>query len=125
MLLYHLDVVCKATLFIPVIILLCVAYTYSANLRRKSDDPKKRDYHPFAILLAPITLPLFLFSGIFLFMLWALIYGLFLVVFAVLLVAIRKPFLFQWWHKFATAIGDPLLKANTRLIRMAFEPLSA
>ena len=125
MLLYHLDAVCKVTLLIPVIILACVAYTYRANLRRNSDDPKKRDYHPFAVWLAPITLPLFLSSGILLFVLRALLYGLFVMIFVVLLVAVRKPILFELWHKFATAIGDPLLKANTRLIRMAFEPLSA
>ena len=125
MLLYHLDVVCKATLLIPVIILACAAYTYMANLRRKSDDPKKYDYHPFAIWLAPITIPLFLSFGIFVFVLRAFLYGLFLIVFVVLLVALRKPILFELWHKFATAIGDPLLKANTRLIRIAFEPLRA
>jgi hypothetical protein len=102
-----------------------VAYTYSANLRRNSDNPKKRDYHPFAIWMAPITLPLFLSGGILLFVLRALLYAVFLIVFVILLIAIRKPFLFQLWHKFATAIGDPLLKANTRLINMAFEPLRA
>jgi hypothetical protein len=123
MLLYHLDVICKVTLFIPLIILVCVVYTYSANLRRQSDDPKKRGYHPFAIWLAPITFPFFITSGILFFVFRALVHGLFLIIFVVLLVAVRKPILFQLWHKFATAIGDPLLKANTRLINMAFEPL--
>jgi len=125
MLLYHLDLLCKGALLIPAILLVCAAYTYVANLRRRSDDPKRRDYHPFAILLAPITFPLFLTFGILFFVFRALVHGLFLIAFAVLLVAVRKPILFQLWHGFATSIGDPLLKFNTRLIRMAFEPLSA
>ena len=122
MLLYHIEFLCKSTLILLLIILACVAYTYIMNLQRKADDPKKQDYHPFAILLAPVTSPLFLTLGFFLFMLRALLFVAFLVIFTVLLVALRKPFLFDWWHKFATKIGDPLLKANTYLIKLAFSP---
>jgi len=125
MLLYHLGEVCKCAIIVPVLVFICAAYTYVANLRRNSDDPKKYNYHPIAIVLAPISVPLFLSFGIFLFALRALLYGLFLMVFVVLLAAVRKPILFQLWHRFATTIGDPLLKANTRVIRMAFEPFGA
>lgn len=120
MLFYHLGEVCKGILVIPSIIFVCVVYTYFVNLRRKTDDPKKREYHPFAILLAPVTVPLLLSFAAFVFILRALLFMGFLVIFTVLLIGLRKPFLFDWWHKFATKIGDPLLKINTRLIKLAF-----
>jgi hypothetical protein len=120
MLLYHIDVICKGILIIPLIILACAAYTYVVNLRRKADDPKKRDYHPVAILLAPFTFIFFISLWLLVLILRALLFGGFLIVFTILLVALRKPFLFEWWHKFATNVGDPLLKINTRLIKLAF-----
>ena len=123
MLFYHLDVVCIGVLLIPAVILLCAAYTFVANLSRDAEDPKKYQYNPFSILLAPISIPLFISLGIFLFVLRAILFLGFLIVFVALLITFRKPFIFELWHKFATAIGDPLLKANTRLIQMAFEPL--
>ncbi|MEO8356176.1 MAG: hypothetical protein ABI621_09695 [Chloroflexota bacterium] len=120
MLLYHLDDIGNCTLAFLSFILVCVAYTYVVNIRRQSDDPKKREYHPLAIILAPCTFLLFLSLGIFVFFLRALLFAGFLVVFTVLLVGLRKPFLFIWWDTFATKIGDPLLKINTELIKMAF-----
>jgi len=112
--------ICKGTLVVPLIVLVCVIYTYFVNLQRKADDPKKREYHPFAILLAPFTFILFLSLGIFVLILRALLFAGFLIIFTTLLIGLRKPFLFEWWHKFAIKIGDPLLKFNTQLIRMAF-----
>jgi len=120
MLLYHFDDLCKGTFILLLIILACVAYTYMANLRRQTDDPKKREYHPFAIILAPFTFFLFLSLGIFVLVLRALLFAGFLGVFTIFLIGLRKPVLFVWWDMFATKIGDPLLKINTRLIKMAF-----
>jgi hypothetical protein len=120
MLLYHVDVICKGILIIPLIIFACAAYTYVVNVHRKADDPKKRDYHPFAIILAPFTFIFFLSLGVLVLIFRALLFGAFLIVFTILLIALRKPFLFEWWHKFATKVGDPLLKVNTRLIKLAF-----
>lgn len=120
MLFYYLDSICKGALAIVFIIILCVTYTFVANLYRDAKDPKKRDYHPLAIILAPLSLPLFLTLGIIVFVLRAVLFAGFISVFALLLIAVRKPFLFEWWHKFATKIGDPLLKLNTYLIRAAF-----
>ena len=120
MLFFHLGEICKGTLVVPLIVLICVLYTYFVNLQRKADDPQKRDYHPFAVILAPFTFILFLSLGIFVLILRALLFASFLIVFTILLIGLRKPFLFEWWHKFATKIGDPLLKFNTQLIRIAF-----
>jgi hypothetical protein len=112
-----------ACIFVPYFaVLSCAGYAYAVNRRRSEDDPKKQEYHPWAILLVPITFPIFLTLGFFVFVLRAILFAVFLVVFSVLLVALRKPFLFIWWDKFATRIGEPLLKANTYLIKMAFGP---
>ena len=118
MLFYHFDIVCKSVLGLLLVIIACVAYTYAVNLRRESVDPKKRRYHPLAIILAPITLPLLVMLIVFLFILRALLFIGFLGIFTVLLIGIRKPFLFVLWDKFATRIGDPLLRLNTHLIKV-------
>lgn len=124
MLLYHMgaiaDGICKGVLGILAIVFICTGYTYMVNLGRKSDDPKKRAYHPFAVILAPFTFVLFISLGILVLILRALLFGGFLVIFTVLLIGLRKPFLFDWWHRFATKIGDPLLRFNTELIKVAF-----
>jgi ABC-type multidrug transport system permease subunit len=120
MLLYNLKTTCNSTLVLLLIIFVCAGYTYAVNLRRGADDPKKREYHPLAIIAAPFTVLLFLSLGILVFVLRALLFAGFLVIFAILLIGLRKPFLFVLWDRFATKIGDPLLKVNTRLIRMAF-----
>ncbi|HEY6010453.1 MAG TPA: hypothetical protein VIX18_03200 [Nitrospirota bacterium] len=93
------------------------AYTYSVNLRRTTDDPKKGEYHPWAIVLAPVTLFILVGGGALLFLATALFYASVFIVFPILLVAIRKPFLLVWLHKLATRIGDPLLKVNSSLIK--------
>ena len=122
MLFYHFDLICNGVLVILLIVLACVIHTYLVNLRRKADDPKKREYHPLAILLWPLTFGIFLalwMSAIFIFVLRALLFAGFLFIFTVLLVARRKPFIFTLWDKFATKIGDPLLEIGTHLTSMA------
>lgn len=100
-----------------------MGYAYRINARRTADDPKKRDYQPGAILLALLTWPILIFASISLFILRALFYGVFLILFAFALVAIRKPFLLMWLNKVFSSIGDKLLIANTFLIRLAFGEL--
>ena len=97
-------------------------YAYRVNAKRPADDPKKRDFHPFAIFLAPITLPLFVFGFISLFLLKAILYGIFLVLLTLALVVVRKPFIFIWLDKIATKIGNMLLEANTQLIKLLLGP---
>ena len=102
------------------LIFACAGYAYHVNAKRPSDDPKKKDFHPGAIFLAPFTWPFFLFAFIFIFVLRVLVYGLFLILFTIALIAIRKPFLFIWLDSIATHIGNKLLEANTFLIRIVF-----
>ena len=120
MLLYHLDSIWKCTLLLMLFIFACAGYAYRINAKRTAEDPKKRDFHPVAIFLAPFTWPFFLFAFLFIFVLRVLVYGLFLILFTIALVAIRKPFLFIWLDSIATYIGNKLLEANTFLIRIVF-----
>jgi len=47
-------------------------------------------------------------------------YGLFLILFAIALVVVRKPFVLQWLDRVFTGIGNKLLWANTFLIKVVF-----
>ncbi|MGE5375416.1 MAG: hypothetical protein ACM3XO_10195 [Bacteroidota bacterium] len=99
------------------LILVIAGYTFIVNSRRSADDPKKQRYRLVAILLIPITVPFHLTLAILVFLFTALVYIGFFIIFTILLVVIRKWFFLVWWHKFATAVGDPLLKLNSSLIR--------
>jgi len=104
---------------LSVILLLCTVYVYRVNSKRKAGDPQKKEYHPLAI---PMTFawPLFLLARVLLFILKALAYGVFLILFTVALIVIRKPIIFIWLDKAATKIGTLFLKANTFLIKAFF-----
>jgi len=92
-------------------------YTYRVNSKRTADDSTKKDYHPAAIFLTPLW-PVFLFASISLFILRAMAYSIFLVLFTIGLVVFRKPFILTWLSKIALKIGDKLLQANTLLVRL-------
>jgi hypothetical protein len=95
------------------------------------DDPKKKHFHPAAILmiaftwpfLAPLIVVLLILRFVF-FFLKAILYGIFLVLFSFALIGIRKPFLFRLLDKIMTSIGNALLEANTFLIRLFLRPLA-
>lgn len=101
---------------------LCAVYAYYVNSRRAADDPKRKNYHPIAIFLTPITFLPILILYVSFFLLRALTYGVFLVVFIFALIFIRKPFILEALRKIATWIGDRLLEANTMLIRFFLSP---
>lgn len=110
--------------FIPVILLTvtCTALAYFVNSKRPDGDPKKKNYHPLAILLAPITVPFLVIFSVIFFILRVATYGVFIVLFTFALVFIRKPFFLEWLKKNAVKIGDLLLEANTLLIRLFLGP---
>jgi len=97
-------------------------YAYRVDSNRSDDDPKKKNYHPLAILLAPITFPFFLVFYTSIFILRVVTYGVFMVLFIVALFFIRKPVITEGLKKNATTIGDMLLEANTFLIRLFLRP---
>lgn len=101
------------------VLLAFTGYAYRVNARRKADDPQKKDYSPVAVPMV-IAWPIYVLTWTALFILKALAYGIFLIVFTVALVVIRKPFIFKLFDKVATKIGTMFLKANTFLIRSFF-----
>jgi uncharacterized membrane protein len=103
--------------------ILCATYAYQVNTKRAADDPQKKNYHPLAILFAPITLPLLIIFSAFIFILRVITYGVFLVFFIFALMFIRQPFILKWLRKTAMGIGDRLMQANTLLIRIFLRPL--
>jgi hypothetical protein len=111
---------CNGFVLLTVFMLICAGYAYRVNARLAQDDPKKRDFHIGAIFLAPITWILFLLASITIFILRVVFYVVFLALFAIAVLAFRKPFLFVWLDKIATKIGNKLLEANTFLIKVAF-----
>lgn len=111
---------CIGFILLMAFMLICAAYAYLVNARLPQDDPKKRDFHIGAVFLAPITWILFLLASITIFILRVVFYILFLILFAIAVLAFRKPFLFVWLDKIATKIGNKLLEANTFLIKVAF-----
>jgi ABC-type multidrug transport system permease subunit len=105
--------ICKGALWISLVIIACTAYAYLVNARRAKDDPKKKDYNPFSILIALISLPLLLTLAIFVFMIRALLFAGLLFLGTIGMIALRKPFVFILLDKIAMKIGEPLLKLNT------------
>ena len=108
-------------LYIPVSLVLFafMGYAYRVNARRAANDPQKRDYHPAAVFFFPIW-PLWIAVLISLFILRALAYGVFLILFTFALIVIRKPFIFIWLEKVALNVGNKLLRANMLIFRLFF-----
>lgn len=118
MLLYHLDDVLYCSLAFWGISLAIGFTAYRVNLQRAANDPKKRTLHPFAILLAPFVFLVFTPLAIVFILLAAILYAGFILLFAILLVGLRKPFIFVMWRRFSTFVGEPLLRISTYLIML-------
>ncbi|HEY3476763.1 MAG TPA: hypothetical protein VGK56_19250 [Anaerolineales bacterium] len=122
MLLYYLNETCTGVILLMAVILACAFYAYHVDSRRPDDDPNKKNYHPLAILLAPITGPILFILIVSLFLLRVAMYGIFMVVFILALIFVRKPFILDALRKLATAVGDRLLEANSILIGFFMNP---
>ena len=120
MLFFYVNYCCPVFILLSLIVWACAGYSYRVNAKRPADDPKKRDFHPAAIILAPFIWPFLLFAWIVFFMSKTLLYGVFLILFTIALLAFRKPFLLMWLDKIARKVGDKLLEANTFLIKITF-----
>ena len=120
MLFRYINYCCPGLFLLSLIFWAFAGYAYRVNAKRPADDPKKRDFHPGAIVLAPVTWPMLLFGSISLLIIKALVYGAFLILFTAALLAFRKSFLLIWLDKTATWVGDKLLEANSFLIKIAF-----
>jgi hypothetical protein len=100
------------------------AFTHFYNEGLPAGHEEKKTYHPYAWVSAPFTLPLWALVAILSAILYTVFFGLLLAVFALALVAIRKPFLIKWLKETALKVGGFFLKINTRLLRWAW-PLPA
>jgi hypothetical protein len=119
MLFVYLNYCCPGFTLLSLIVWALAGYSYRVNAKRSDDDPQKRNFSPAAIYLAPITWPLFLFGSISLFIIKALAYGVFLIVFTAALLVFRTSSV-PWLENTTAWVGDKLLGANTFLIRMVF-----
>jgi ABC-type sugar transport system permease subunit len=110
-------------LLISVLVAACAAQAYAVNSQRAEDDPEKKDFRLGAFILTIFTWPILVPAIISLFLLRALLHGLFLVVFTVFLIfvppALREP---TWLESKITKIGNKLLEANTYLINLMLRP---
>lgn len=122
MMLDHPNFLLNCFIVVTLLTVTCSSFAYFVNSRRLDADPKKKNYHPFAIIFAPITLPLLIISSVIFFILRMVTYGVFMVIFTFALIFIRKPFILEWVRKLAVTIGDKLLEANTLLIRLFLGP---
>jgi hypothetical protein len=107
---------CVGYLLITAFLCICTGSMYHVNARRPSDDPNKRDFHFGAVVIVTILWPVLLLVYAGLFLLKAFALALSLIVVAVALIAIRKPFLLAWIQKTSSKMGNRLLEWNTALI---------
>src|SRR5574341_2663761 len=113
MLWQHLSFTFQCALVVYALVTICALYAYYVDSKRSDDDPKKKNYHPLAILFAPVTFPVFLLLYVSIFILRVAAYGVFVVLFIFAMIFIRKPFLLELLKKNALIIGDLLMDANT------------
>ena len=119
----HLYSLFKCFIVIALISVLCTAYAYHVNSKRQNDDPKKRHYHPLAVLFAPLTFPVFIILYTLLLLLKVVLFGMFIVLFTFALIFLRKPIILEGLKKIALKIGNRLLDANMLLVRIFVRPL--
>src|SRR5512146_1561233 len=117
MLFKNTQCLCYGILPFAFITMACAAYAYFVNAQRAQNDPKKKDFHPLGIFLAPVTLPFFLLTFILIFLLRALLFGAVLILFVLALIFAREPVILKWLLRKALSFGNKLLDANTALIR--------
>lgn len=119
MLLNYSNYCCLSFILLSLVVWGCAGYAYRVNAKRPADHPKKKDFEPVAVLLAPVTWPLFFFFWVSLFLIKALFYGVFLVLFTIALIAFPESTVPDWLDNKLSWIGNKLLDANTFLLRMA------
>ena len=126
MLLYHIyyvECLCIGMLIVTLLLAVCAVHAYSVNSQRSDDGPEKRIYPLGALIFTSLTWPLFLIAFIFLFIIRALSYGFFLILFTIFLIIIpRESSEPTWLEKTAAKIAETLLAANTLLIKLFLRP---
>lgn len=120
---YYVEYLCIGMLIVSLLLGVCVVYAYSVNSQRTEDDVEKKNYELGAIIFSFLTWPLFLIAFISLFLIRALSYGFFLILFTIFLIIMpRETSEPTWLEKTAAKIGETLLEANTMLIKLFLRP---
>jgi len=123
--LYLAKYLCIGALVVSLLIAVCMGYAYSINAQRSQDDPEKRNYRPGAFVFAFFTWPFLIPLLISLFLLRVLFYGIFMIVFIVLLALIPRsapeP---TWVERKMGKVGDALLEANAFIMKLLLKPWS-
>jgi hypothetical protein len=126
MLLYHLyyvEYLCIGMLIVSLLLAACAMYAYSINSRRSEDDPEKKNYQLGAIIFTFFTWPFFLVAFVSLFLIRALSYSFFLILFTIFLIILpqesSEP---SWLEITAATIGETLMEANMFLIKLFLRP---
>jgi hypothetical protein len=126
MLLYHIyyvEYLCIGMLIVSLLLTACAVYAYSVNSQRSEDDSEKTNYQLGAIIFTFFTWPIFLIAIISIFLIRALSYGFFLILFTIFLIIIpRESAEPTWLEKTAAKIGERLLEVNTLLIKLFLRP---
>jgi hypothetical protein len=114
------------TLLISLLLSACALHAYSVNSRRSADDPEKKEFRWKALIFVFFTWPIIIPALVSLFLLRALLYGIFLIVFFIFLVVLPRDLPEPTWLETrVTKIGNTLLEANSFLIRLLFRPWTA
>jgi hypothetical protein len=114
---------CIGALLVSLLLSACAVYAYSVNWQRAADDPEKKDFHAGARILVFFTWPVLIPIVVSLFVVRALVYGLFLIIFAALVSLLpRESHEPSRLEKRITKIGDALLEANSFLIKLLLRP---
>jgi hypothetical protein len=95
----------------------CAAYAYRVNARREEGDPEKREFEFGAVFLAALSWVVLIPASIAVAVIRAFLGMVFIVLFAVGVLAVRKNFILKWLDKVMVKIGNKLLAANTILLR--------
>lgn len=117
---YTVQFFCLSYFLLSVLLAIFAGYVYLVNLKRPADDPQKKKYYSSGVLVLPFFWPFLLVGWFLLLILRAMYFGVFLFLFTLAMVFIRKPFWLVWLDKIAMKIGGMLLDANSALIEFTF-----
>jgi hypothetical protein len=110
-------------LIVSLLVFACAAYAYSVNAQRSVDDPEKRDFRAGALIFVFFTWPILFPLIISLFIVRVLLYGIFIIIFAVFLMIVPRELPEPTWLETKmTKIGNVLLEANSFLIKLLLRP---
>jgi len=105
-------------LLISLIVWISTGYAYFVSQGYGPDDPARGNFDLGGVLLSGFTWPIFLLSGLVMSIIRALLFGVFIVLFSVVLTIGQIAFLIPWLEDVAGPFGEKLLEANSIVSRL-------